>query len=240
LPVRPAVTEPPRRFYKAVDTVPAEGGQAVRLDGRTPKSPGGRALVLPTAALADLVAAEWAAQGEHIQMSHMRAARLAYTALDAVHAAHEATADEVARYAGSDVLCYRAEFPRVLAAEQAAGWDPILVWARETLDVDLTATCGIVLVPQSPAALDRVRALALEASDFALAGLAFATALYGSALLAFAVRHGRLTGEGAFDLSRIDEAFQERQWGVDEEAAERTERLRLDAAMIGAWFTALR
>ncbi len=51
---------------QTAETAPAEGGFAVRLDGRQPRSPQGQALILPTEALARLVADEWAAQGENI------------------------------------------------------------------------------------------------------------------------------------------------------------------------------
>ena len=74
----------------------------------------------------------------------------------------------------------------------------------------------------------------------ALAGLAFATALFGSAVLALAAQQGRLAGPDAYELSRLDEAFQEGQWGIDAEAAARTTRLRGDAAMLEGWFAALR
>ena len=55
-----------------------------------------------------------------------------------------------------------------------------------------------------------------------MAGLAHATALFGSAVLALALHRGELDAEAAFELSRLDEAFQQARWGVDEEAAERT------------------
>jgi chaperone required for assembly of F1-ATPase len=233
-------TASPRRFYKAVDTQPGEGGVAVRLDARTPRSPGGRLLVAPTQALADLLAEEWRRQGEHIRMADMPAVRLAYTALDAIPAARRETADEVAAYAASDALCYRAQHPQVLVRRQQAGWDPLLAWAETELGVALTATAGVVHQPQPAQALDRVRELAETQNDFQLAGLAFATALFGSAVLGLAVQFGRLGGDEAFDLSRLDETFQEEQWGVDAEAAQRTARLRREAEMVGAWFAALR
>ena len=44
----------------------------------------------------------------------------------------------------------------------------------------------------------------------------------------------------AHELSRLDEAFQEERWGVDEEAALRTAARAQEACMIGAWFAALR
>ena len=63
--------------------------------------------------------------------------------------------------------------------------------------------------------------------------------LLGSAILGLAVLRGAITGEEAFELSRLDEAFQERQWGVDAEAAERTEARRAEAVLIDRWFRAL-
>ncbi len=85
-----------------------------------------------------------------------------------------------------------------------------------------------------------VETLAAGLDDFALAGLAFATALFGSAIIALALMRGRLTGEQACAAARLDEAFQEERWGVDSEAAERAKALAADAAMLEAWFKALR
>jgi chaperone required for assembly of F1-ATPase len=211
----------------------------VRLDGRSPRSPGGRRLEAPTELLAERIAAEWRAQVEVIDPATMPMTRLAYTALDAVAAAREATAGTVADYAGSDVVCYFAEAPTPLVARQEAAWGPILDWADTELGVTLGRVRGIVHRAQPAQSLERARALALEADDFALAGLAFATALFGSAVLALALARGRLSGEEAFALSRVDEAFQEDQWGVDEEAAERTAALAAEARMLDDWFRAL-
>jgi hypothetical protein len=40
-------------------------------------------------------------------------------------------AQEIARYLGSDLVCYRASTPAGLVARQADNWDPVLTWARE-------------------------------------------------------------------------------------------------------------
>lgn len=232
--------EPPRRFYKAAGVAPVENGHAVQLDGRTPKSPQGRPLVAPTEGLARLIAGEWEAQGERIIHADMPATRLAFTALDSVPGAREAVAQEVADYAGSDALCYRATHPSTLIARQAELWDPLLQWSASHLGAELRATSGVIHVGQDEDALVRLRGRALAEDDFALAGLAFATSLFGSAVLAFAVREAKLGGAEAFELSRLEEIFQESQWGVDAEAAERTARLARDADMVGAWFAALR
>jgi chaperone required for assembly of F1-ATPase len=235
----PKPIERPRRFYKAVDVAPREGGYAVALDGRVPKTPDGRPLIAPTEALARLLAGEWAEQTEYIHLDVMHAVRLANTVLDRLGSVHDAAAAEVARYAESDVLCYFAEHPASLVARQNAEWGPLLDWARDELGLEMHRVSGLLHKPQPQATLDRVKALALAEDNFALAGLAFAAPLFGSAVLALAARRGRLTGEQAFELSRLDEVFQEERWGVDEEAAKRTAGLQGEARMIGAWFTAL-
>lgn len=225
----------PRRFYKQAK---AEG-LGVLLDGRALKTPGGAALVLPTEAAAGLVAGEWEAQVDFIDYATMPATRHAYTAIDRVAAARAEVAREAARYAGSDLLCYMATEPAVLVDRQLKAWGEILDWALADLDLEFIRTHGVSHTPQPASTLERVEALALEMDDFRLSALAFAGALYGSTILALAVERGRLTGEEAYELSRLDEAFQEEQWGVDEEAAERTAGLRAEAAMLERWIRAL-
>lgn len=229
-----------KRFWKAVDVTRDDGGWTVRLDGRTPKTPAGATLTLPTEAAAQLVADEWAAQGEFVEPGTMPATRLASTAIDRVSQTREPVAAEIAAYAGSDVICYLAEHPANLIERQQAEWGPWRDWAARELDVVLHAAEGIVHRPQAPEALERVKALALAMDDHSLTGLATAVPLFGSAVLGLAVQRGALSGEAALDLSRLDEAFTEERWGVDEEAAARTAAHRAEAALLQRWFEALR
>jgi chaperone required for assembly of F1-ATPase len=229
-----------RRFFKAAATKTVDGGVAVVLDGRQPKTPSGAALVLPTAAAAALVAAEWEAQAEWIDFGAMAATRHAFTAIDRVSAARAETAAELARFAGSDLLCYFAQEPRALVERQHREWSPILDWAEDELGLVFVRAEGIVYQQQPPETLKAVEGLALSLNDFQLAGLAWAGALFGSTVLAIAVQKGRLSGEEAFELSRLDEAFQNEQWGEDAEAAERAANQRREAIVLDRWFTALR
>jgi chaperone required for assembly of F1-ATPase len=232
--------EKPRRFYQAVGVEPSEGGFLVALDGRAPRSPGRQPLKLPTAALAEAVADEWRAQETEIDLAAMPMTRLAYTALDRSPEARIGLSEEVGRFAGSDLLCYLAEGPESLVEREQAVWDPWRDWAAVELQLPLLCTAGITPLPQPPASTERAEQLALDLDDFSLTGLAYAVALFGSAVLGFAVQRGACTAEEAFAASRIDETFQEERWGVDTEAAARTERRRQDAVMIGRWFEALR
>lgn len=230
----------PKRFYKAAAVAPAEGGFAVQLDGRTPKSPAKKPLVLPTKPLAELVAAEWEAQLEFIDNSLMPASRLAFTAIDRVSETRADVAREITAYAASDHLCYRAESPRTLVERQEREWGAILDWAKAEHGLTFTPVGGIIHQPQPSATLAAVEALALTLDDFSLTGMVFAAGLFGSTALALAVRAGRLTGQRALDLSRLDEIHQAEQWGEDAEARARAEALAIEAAMIDRWFSALR
>lgn len=229
-----------KRFYKHAEAKPIDGGFGVFLDGRRPTTPGKAKLVLPTQAAAELVAAEWESQFEWIEFSAMAATRHAFTAIDRVSGLRTETAAEVARFAGSDLLCYFAIEPKALVARQHAQWGPVLDWAEDEHDLILVRAEGILHQTQPPATLKAVEALALELDDFALAGLAWGAALFGSGVLALAVQKGRLSGEQAFELSRLDEAFQNEQWGQDAEAAERNAGIRTEALRLEAWFAALR
>ena len=229
-----------KRFYKAATVEAAGEGFGVALDGRLMKTPGKAELVLPTLAAAEMVAAEWMGQGEYIRFADMPATRHAYTAIDRVSVVRMEVAQEVGRYAGSDLLCYFAEEPAALVKRQQEAWGPVLDWAEAEHDLAFVRAVGINPQSQPPQTLLRIEALALDLDDFRLAALAYAGALFGSSILALALIRGRLDGEEAYTLSRLDEAFQEEQWGVDAEAAERTAQLHSEAVVLEAWLKALR
>ncbi|MDB5461279.1 MAG: synthase complex assembly factor 2 [Caulobacteraceae bacterium] len=231
--------ELPRRFYKRVTTGPDGAGATVLLDGKPVRTPKGAHLTAPTQALAQMLAAEWDAQEAHIDMTAMAATRLAFTALDFVADARDAVAAEIGRYAGSDVLCYFAEGPDALVERQVQRWGPVLEWAQQEVDLHLVRAVGIAYRDQPAGTLLRAARLAEKEGDFGLAGIAHATALFGSAVLAFALHRDQLSGEEALQLSRLDEAFQQERWGVDEEAAERTANMLAEARMLERWFRAL-
>jgi chaperone required for assembly of F1-ATPase len=228
-----------KRFYKTADVAPANGGFAVQLDGRTARSPIGGQFILPTERLAELVAAEWAAQADEIDPGTMPATRLASGALALDAAGRAAAVERVAAFAGTDLLCYFADWPSDLLERQERRWGPVIDWADDALGVRFHRTQGIVHQPQPQATLDRIAELARAEDDFALIGLVAAAALFGSAILAFALRRGQLTAEAVFDLSRLDETFQEERWGVDAEAAARADEMAREAVTLGRWFEAL-
>jgi chaperone required for assembly of F1-ATPase len=211
----------PKRFYRTVAAEDTGRGAALTLDGKTVRTPGKAPLVLPSRALAEAVAEEWRAQGERIDPSTMPLTRLANSAIDGVAGREQAVVDDILAFAGSDLLCYRAEGPRGLAEAQGRHWDPVLAWAREALGAPLVLSQGVTHVAQPEASLRRLKEKLAERDAFSLAALHVMTALTGSALLALGVALWPLTPEAAWQAAHVDEDFQISQWGEDAEAAAR-------------------
>ena len=124
-------------------------------------------------------------------------------------------------HAGSDLLCYRTQGPSGLVKSQEQHWDPVLDWAKAALGAPLFLAESIVHVAQPEASLERLKEALVGCDAFSLAALHVMTALSGSALLALAVAHRRLTAEEAWAAAHVDEDWQIRQWGEDAEAAVR-------------------
>jgi chaperone required for assembly of F1-ATPase len=213
-----------KRFYEDVATKDeGKAGVSLLLDAKPVRTPGKLRLALPSRALAEAVADEWRAQGERIDPSIMPLTRLANSAIDGVAGREQAVIDDILAFAGSDLLCYRAEGPRGLTEAQAKYWDPVLAWAREALHASFLLSEGVVHVAQPETSLDRLRKQFAGRDAFSLAALHVLTSLSGSALLALAVAMGRLTAEEAWAAAHVDEDFQISQWGEDEEARARRE-----------------
>src|SRR5882762_3965601 len=142
-----------KRAYKQATARAAEGGWGVALDGRPMRTPAKHELIVPSAALAEAIAAEWDAQQDEIRPPTMPLTRPAAPAIDRTRKQRELVVAEAANYAGTDLVCYRAEHPPALIARQHAGWQPLIDWAMQRYDAALAVTSGIVPQPQSPAAL---------------------------------------------------------------------------------------
>jgi chaperone required for assembly of F1-ATPase len=212
------VTWPRRRFWHAAAVRPERGGYGVALDARALTTPAGVVLAVPTAALAQAIAAEWAAVEGEIRPERLPFTRAANAAIDRVSRQREAVVDAIAQYGGSDLLCYRAADPAALAARQAAGWDPWLQWAARTLRAPLIAVTGVMHEAQPAPSLAALRAAVAEQDAFGLTALHELVALSGSLVLGLAVARRALDAAVAWELSRIDETWQAEQWGLDAEA----------------------
>ncbi len=229
-----------KRFHRNSEVVAVAAGYAVALDGSPIKTPAKHALTVPSAALAAAIAAEWNAQHGDIHPAEMPLTRLAGTAIDQVMPQRQAIVQQIAGYAGTDLVCYRAAHPPVLAGRQQAVWQPLIDWVALRYDAALETTDGVIPKSQPPASLHALYAAVAEQDDFALAALHLATGACGSLVIALALIEGRLDAEQAFAASQLDESFQIEAWGEDAEQARRRTALTDDIAAAARFLALLR
>lgn len=225
-----------KRFYSDVTLDADTDGHFIRLDGRALKTPGKRPLRVPSAAIAAHLKAEWdavppAVDGD-INPAKMPVTRLTNVACENVAERRADLITEARRYAGTDLLSYRAPDPADFVARQAKAWNPWLDWAASR-GVHLQTTDAIRAIDQDPASLDAVADYAQPLSDFALTLFVHLVAVKGSAVLAMAVMEGALDPGEAFDLSRIDELYRAEIWGVDEDDEAVRLALRAETEVLG-------
>ncbi|MGB0552940.1 MAG: ATP12 family chaperone protein [Alphaproteobacteria bacterium] len=215
----------PKRFYKKVDVEALADGFAITLDGRPVRTPMKSKLQLPSHRLASAVAEEWDAQSETLDLASMSLTGFANTALDRVRPRHKEVVNEIAGYAETDLLCYRAADPPDLVARQEREWQPHLDWLARTHGAQLVPTAGIVHVKQDAGALATIRHVIGVRDDFTLAGLHVLTTGTGSFVLGLAVVDGTLDASAAVAAGLLDEIYQAELWGEDTLFTERREGL---------------
>lgn len=230
----------PKRFYAEVTTAARDAGHAVLLDGRPVRTPGRALLVLPTAGIARLVAEEFAAQTSEINPVAMPVTRLANSAVDGVATDAVAVAEDIVKYAGTDLLFYRSSAPQALVEKQAAAWDPVLEWFHRELSARFSLAEGVMHVEQPRDAIEAVRRHVLARTDpFRLAAMHVMTTLTGSALISIAVEAGAVDVETAWNAAHVDEDWNIAQWGSDHEAEARRAFRKADMLSAAAVLDAL-
>lgn len=217
-----------KRFWTEVAVESEPGGWGIRLDGRPVRTPARAALIVPSEALANAIADEWSSVEEAVDPGAMPLTGLANAAIDGVAPDTDAFAAGLARYAESDLTCYRAAGPQALAAVQSTAWDALLGWARRRYDVDFAVTQGVLHVDQPQATVDRLTHAVKALDAFHLSGLSPLVTIGGSLVAALAVLEKAITARQAWDSVSIDERWQVEQWGADEEALAAIESRKRD------------
>ncbi len=227
-----------KRFYKEVSVAPDGDGWRVLLDGRAVKTQGKRAQIVPTQALAEALAEEWAAQGEEIDTAAFPLRDLADYAIDMGQSGRDELIDELAAYAETDTLCYRADPDEHLHERQLAMWEPILAATEHRLDVNFERVSGIIHRPQPPQTLARLKAAVAAHDAFTLAPLRMLTGLTASLVIALAAIEPDANADSLWAAAGLEEDWQADLWGRDAEAEERRQT-RLEAFKAGIRFATL-
>jgi len=227
-----------KRFYREVTISQDDSGFRVLLDGRAVKTVGGHVQAIPTAALAEAMAAEWSAQGEEIDSAGFLFRDMADYAIDVVAPERARAIMELLPYAETDTLCYRAEPDEALGRRQNAVWEPLLTAAEARLGIRFIRVAGVMHRPQPAGTLDILRDELEKLDAFALAALRNTAGLAASLTLGLMAIEPGADVEALWTAANLEEDWQAEHWGKDAEAMERQE-LRRRAFAAAARFAGL-
>ena len=227
-----------KRFYSEVTIAPHDSGWQVLLDGRALRTAGGAPQVLPTQALAELLAAEWRAQGEQIDPRSFPFRDMADYAIDVVQGDRAATIAKVLTYGETDTLCYWAEPDAPLYQRQQDLWEPLVTGCETRLGVRFHRISGVLHQPQPPATLAALRGELERMDQFALAGLVNLASLATSLITALAALEPGADPAALFTAANAEEDWQAELWGwewtAEELRATRAEAFRLSLEFVRA------
>lgn len=224
-----------KRFYDTVDVRQVETGWQVTLDGRGLKTVKGTPQIVPSEALARVLAAEWDVQGEKLDPTRFVKRDMADYAIDIVAPDRAALADKIVNYGDTDTLLYRADPDEPLYARQQEVWEPLVAAFEQREKITLTRVSGVIHKPQAKAAMARLSSRIRQIDGFTLAGIETLTSLASSLIIALTVSESEAEAD-AVELWRaasLEEEWQADLWGHDYEAEDR--RAKRQSDFLGAW-----
>lgn len=227
-----------KRFYNLVEVKEEEDGFTLTLDGKPVRTPARMLITVQNRTVADALAEEWRVQVDVINPKKMPLTRLVNSAIDGVSASMVQVREEIVRFSGTDLVCYRVDTPQRLVERQTALWDPVIKWAERTFSCRFILAGGIMHVTQPETTLDAIdKAVQNYRDPLELAALHSMTTLMGSCLLALGVGEGFLNPDAAWQAAHLDEDWNIEQWGRDGDAearrAYRWEEMAAAAHVVG-------
>ncbi|MBR1777807.1 MAG: hypothetical protein IJ752_04390 [Alphaproteobacteria bacterium] len=120
-------------------------------------------------------------------------------------------------FAAADTVCFFAPYPEDLRCLQEQEWLPVIDWVNG-LGCDFKPVLGLKVPPLSDRTQDFLQKRLNALSEDAFLAFCAVSGSCRSVILALAVSEGFLSAEQAFDLSVLEERFQNRFWPEEPDA----------------------
>ncbi len=226
-----------KRFWKEVSVKQTKTGYQVNLDNRELLTPLKNPLKIPTQQLANEIAREWQEVESEIIPENMPFTKRANSAIEYIGTQREGVEADLSSYVNSDLICYRAEGPTDLVALQLQ-WDQWIAWVQR-FGIDLKVTAGVMPIQQPVKNEENALKWLRKWNDFQLSAIYDFITLTGSFAIGAAIAENAVTPQKGYELSTLDEVFQEQIWGADEDARESRIKVKLSLNSAFAYFKLL-
>ncbi|KAL0947065.1 hypothetical protein HGRIS_013206 [Hohenbuehelia grisea] len=210
-----------KRFWKTVGIETRDNSLAITLDKRALKTPSGNTLLLPLhkRLAATLIATEWDSQETLLKPHALPVTSIASRALDALgdQDTREDVSNALLEYLDTDTICFHQDDPPPLVELQKQHWEPLLTWARTSLDVEIQTFDSILFHSQPEATKQKLKTVLKDFDQWELAAMERITYATKSFIIALALVKNRLDTEQAALAAQVEVNSQIQRWGEVED-----------------------
>jgi len=218
-----------KKFWKKIEIRQSSSKKFhLLLDNKKLTTPMKKELVLPSKILVNEVLREWDQNSDNINIDDLVFYGVLSTAIDKVNLEKDAYVNDIIDFIDTDLICYRAESPNDLIALQNKSWNPILLLIEKYIDVKIKVFKGVMPSNQDQKVHTEIKKLISNLSDVQISVLHRITNLIGSVFLSLCILKKDLLKEDAFECSFLDELWQAKNWGHEEDASIKRNKIRLE------------
>lgn len=218
-----------KKFWKIIEIQKNSSKSfQILLDKKKLKTPLKNELILSNQIIANEVLKEWDQNFDIINTENLVFYGLLSTAIDRIHEQRDAYISDIINFIDTDLICYRAEGPYDLVSLQNQNWNPILLLIEKYTKVNINIFKGIMPLEQDLKVHAEIKHFIINLSDVQISVLHRITNLIGSVFLSICILKKDLSKKQAYEFAFLDELWQAKNWGYEEEASIKRNKIRIE------------
>lgn len=215
-----------KKFWKKVQLKKFQNTYQIFLDDKILTTPLKKKLVVFNAKIAEELFEEWNQDVNVIDTDDMIFYGILSTSIDKIYNYRKLYIKNILDFIDTDLICYRSEKPDSLVKWQCKNWDPILLKAEKYIKNNIKVNSGIMPLKQDKEIHIRITELLSKLSNLEIIAFHRITNLTGSIFLSLCIYENDLIKKNAFELSYLDELWQAKNWGCENEASTKREKIK--------------
>jgi chaperone required for assembly of F1-ATPase len=224
-----------KKFWKNVEIQKSTNNTfQILLDKNILKTPVQNELFFSNYNIAYEASLEWDINSDTLNADDMVFFGIYCTAIDRISSNRKLYINEIIGFVDTDLICYRAEKPIELIQLQNTKWDPILSIVKAYTDLEIDVFQGIMPGKQNIRVHNKIKKLINNFSDLEISILYRMTNITGSIFISLCVLKRSFLEEALFELCYLDELWQAKKWGFEEEASTKRNKISKELKKIVA------
>ena len=230
-----------RKFWKTVKVKKnSSNSYEILLDKNVLKTPLKKDLIIQNSKIAEEIYKEWNQDTNILDTDAMIFYGIISTSIDKISNNRILYVNEILNFIDTDLICYRAEEPNDLVQWQSKNWDPILLKVEKYINNKIDVFKGIMPSKQNKGIKFKITKFLTKFSDLEIIALHRITNITGSVFLSLCILNNDIVKEKVFNLAYLDELWQAKNWGNEQEASNNREKINIELNRIIYFLDCLR